>query len=151
MRVLVSGPRHGLTANLKLPHLHVELDLEELPKRGDVMILNSGSSYTVTDIMWWFDGPENNDYWDYDADYRTNEGRFQTVHIMVDPDRKPRNYPAEAAERGYATGRASAVSELSGRIAELRTGMHADPEIVLAVVESWLKANADNEGKADHA
>ena len=80
--------------------------MEELPKRGDVIILNSGGSYYVRNIMWWVDGPENDAYWSRTEDYEV-EGQYQIVHIDVEPDnrRECYGYPARAGGRREARRR----------------------------------------------
>jgi hypothetical protein len=147
MKVLISGPRRGLTEDRKFPHLHIEVDLEELPKKGETIILNSGSGYVVTDVMWWVDGPENEAYWTYDSDYETTEGKYQIAHVNVEPsDYRKQAYTMDAARReGYASGRAAATRELRQRLAAAeRAGLTA-PEMTMAAVLTWM---AEQEGQA---
>lgn len=52
MKVIISGPRHlwseeDILAGKPWPHMHVEVDLPELPAEGEHIILNNGSAYTV--------------------------------------------------------------------------------------------------------
>lgn len=147
MRVLISGPRSGLTEKLELPHLHIELDLEELPKKGETIILNNGNSYVVTDIMWWVDGPEDESYWDHNSDYDTTEGRYQTCHISVEPSGyRNEIYTMDGARKeGFEAGRKSAVRELASRLLELtKAGEEfSTPQTQLAVVAGWLASNGD--------
>lgn len=143
MKAVITGPRSSMSDDLERGWMHIEIDLEELPRYGQTMILNSGGSYIVTDIMWWIDGPENDAYWSHTADYNV-QGQFQTVHVVVEPAgpgglRNSAYTMAGARREGQEQGKADAVRQLQGRLDEL-DGM---PDVVrLAVVTGWLKANA---------
>jgi hypothetical protein len=148
MRVLISGPRSRYDEDGKLSHLHIELDLEELPKKGETIILNSGGSYVVTDIMWWVNGPENEAYWSR-GDYSTTEGRYQICHINVEPsDYRRQTYTMDGMRReGYEAGQKAAARELASRLLELAKAgeQFSTPQTQLAVVAGWLASNGAGE------
>lgn len=139
MKAVITGPRHRLTAeNLEFSWMHIELDLEELPKRGDVIILNSGSSYYVTNIMWWVDGPENDAYWSQTGDYEV-EGRYQVVHIDVQPDdrREYYGYPA-GLEDGRKRGGEEFFAELRNLIELAEAANITRDGAGMKVISAWL-------------
>jgi hypothetical protein len=135
MKVVITGPRSGLTDELELPWMHITMDLEQLPKEGQVFILNSGGSYYVKDIMWWVDAPENEAYWSRTQDYEV-EGQYQIVHINVEPDnrRERYGYPA-GVEDGKMQGSDEAVAELR-RLVDLvkSSGVHDG----VNVIDAWV-------------
>ena len=135
MKVLITGPRSGLTDELELPWMHIELELEELPKRGDVIILNSGGSYYVKNIMWWVDGPENDAYWSRTQDYRV-KGQYQIVHIDVEPDnrRERYGYPAGLAD-GKKRGGEEFFAELRSLVDLSQSAGIGDG---LRLIDTWL-------------
>jgi hypothetical protein len=150
MKAVISGPRSNLTADLHLPFMHIELELEELPKRGDVIILNSGSPYYVTNIMWWVDGPENEAYWSH-GDYRTDAGRYQVVHITVEPDNRRKNYGYPAGlEDGKVQGGDQFLTELRELVC---LAQDAGIEGGLTIIDTWLarKERASADRKAAEA
>ncbi len=59
MKVIITGPASGLTKDGKLPHLHLEVVMDELPRPGEIIILNDGASYTVQYVMRWIDTRED--------------------------------------------------------------------------------------------
>jgi hypothetical protein len=132
MKTLITGPRSGLTDERELPWMHIELELEELPKRGDVIILNSGGSYYVKNIMWWVDGPENDAYWNRTQDYEV-EGQYQVVHIDVEPDNRREHYGYPAGlEDGKKQGGETFLAELRSMVGLAKSAGGLD------LVDAWL-------------
>ena len=132
MKAVITGPRSGLDEDLNLPYMHIELDLEELPKRGDVIILNSGGSYYVKNIMWWVDGPENEAYWSMKGDYNV-EGQYQVVHIDVEPDNRPDRYGYPAGlEEGKKRGGEVYLGELRNMLELARSAGGLD------LIDAWV-------------
>lgn len=132
MKVLITGPRSELTKDLKLPHMHLEYDLEDLPKKGETIILNGGMGYTVKDIMWWVKGPENDDYWATDRDYSVT-AEHEIVHVVVEPrDHKGIDLYAE----GMAAGKKQAAADLERIVAMVSK---AGDATVAAAVRGWLE------------
>lgn len=137
MKAVITGPRSGLTEKLTLPHMHIEVDLEELPKKGQVIILNGGGSYYVKDIMWWITGPENDAYWSRDQDYDV-EGEFQTVHVTVEPDNRPERYGYPAGvTAGTKAGRQAVLTELRAFVAVVAAA-EGDYNR-LGMIQAWLE------------
>lgn len=134
MKAVITGPRSGLTEDLKLPHMHIEVDLEELPKPGEVIIVNSGSSYYVKYVMWWIDGPENEAYWSRTQDYDV-QGSYQIAHIVVDTDnrRERWGYPA-GVEDGRKQGGEEFLAELR-KLVDLASSAGAG----LKLIDVWLE------------
>jgi hypothetical protein len=138
MKAVITGPRRGLTSKLELPYLHLEVEYEDLPKVGETIIVNSGSSYTVKNIMWWVQGPENEDYWHFDGDYNA-EARHEIVHIDVEPaDMKGHDLYGE----GKAAGRREAARDLA-RIVEI--ARKAGDTTVSAMTQGWLREQLGEE------
>jgi len=134
MRAIIAGPRSRITADdPNMGWMHIELELEELPKRGDVIILNSGNSYYVTNIMWWVDGPENAAYWAR-GDYRTSEGRYQTVRINVEPDNRRDRYGYQA---GLEDGQKRGGEEFLAELRDLLT-LSDSAGVGVQIISTWL-------------
>lgn len=148
MKVIISGPRRlwqteEMLAGKPWPHLHVELDLPALPADGEHIILNNGSVYTVKRRMWWVDSPEDEAYWTWDADYRTDEGRYQTAYIDVLPSEydEPFTYD-KAITEGITRGRENMAAEVE-KLLDLADQPGVDPASALTMVHQLVRAEAD--------
>lgn len=145
MKVVISGPRRlpRKDPGDPWPHMHIELDLPVLPAVGEVIILNSGSSYVVRRRMWWVDGPENEAYWSHDGDYSTSEGRYQVAYLDVLPSGydEPFTY-SKAIEEGETRGREQAAAEVEGLL-DLMTGeSHVGPLSAIGLLRNWCREGA---------
>ena len=127
-----------MTADLEMGWMHIELNLEELPKVGEIIILNDGSSYYVTNVMWWVDGPQNEAYWAR-GDYRTDEGRFQTVNISVEPDNRRERYGYPAGiEDGKIQGADEFIVQLREQVNLLNHATSGQAGVAMGLIEAWL-------------
>lgn len=147
MKAVITGLRSGLSApDFATGALHLDVDLEELPKPGEHIILNSGSAYVVESVMWWVQGPENDDYW-AKGDYRET-AEFEAVHVNVRPaDIAGHDLYAD----GRARGRRDAAADL---VSLLKLTEQVDGGALRSVVTEWARreiVTADEAGAVTHA
>ena len=138
MKVTISGPRRTYTE--PWGWMHIELELEELPKIGEVIILNDGSSYYVTNIMWWIQGPRNEAYWSMGEDDYRVEGSYEAAGITVEPDnrRECYGYPA-GLEDGRVQGADEFLAELRGLVdLTKRAIVNGGTYDGLGMIDVWL-------------
>ena len=145
MKVVISGPKRLPSENDPRdpwPHMHVELDMPVLPAVGEHIILNDGGSFTVRRRMFWVDGPENEGYWDFNADYETNEGVYKITYLDVLPSDydEPFSY-SEAVTEGTERGHEQAAAEVE-KLLNLASAPGVDPASVLAMLREWSKDSA---------
>lgn len=145
MKVIISGPRRLPRRDDPRdpwPHMHIELDLPELPAEGEHIIVNDGSSYTVRRRMWWVDTPQNEAYWSWDGDYDTDQGIYKIAYLDVLPSDYDEPFTAdkmlaEGAERGHEQAAAEVENLLN-----LTAAPGVDPASALAMLQEWCRGGA---------
>ena len=144
MRISINGPKRMPSDDPRdpWPHMHVELDMPYLPAVGETIILNSGGSFKVQRRMFWVDGPENDGYWDWNADYETSDGVFKIAHLDVLPSDydEPFTY-GQAVTEGTERGHEQAAAEVE-KLLNLASAPGVDPASVLAMLREWSKDSA---------
>jgi hypothetical protein len=148
MKVIISGPRRlpsRTDARDPWPHMHVELDMPELPAVGEHITLNSGSGFTVRHRIWYVEGPETEAYYAWDAPYDTSEGTFDVVYLDVLPDGydEPFTYD-KAIDEGITRGHEQASTEVE-QLLNLASSPGVDAASGLAMLRAWC---ADGAAKA---
>jgi hypothetical protein len=145
MKVIISGPRRLPDRDLAnpWPHMHIELDLPYLPAVGEIIILNSGSSYVVRRRMWWVDGPENEAYWSWNGDYDTDEGRYQVAYLDVLPSEYDEPFtPDKMLAEGIARGREEMAAEVKKLLDLAASAPGADTPTVRVMIRALVQNEA---------
>ena len=145
MKVVISGPRRLPRRDDPKdpwPHMHVTLDMEQVPAPGERITLNSGGTFTVKRRFWYVEGPENEAYYAWDADYDTDGGTFDVVYLDVLPSEydepfTPDKMLAEGEERGHE----QAAAEVE-KILNLAAAPGVDPASALAMLREWCRDGA---------
>lgn len=145
MKVIISGPKRmpsKTDPRDPWPHMHVELDMPELPAEGEHIILNDGGSFTVRRRMFWVDGPKNAAYHDWNTDYETDDGVYKIAYLDVLPSEydEPFTYDQAVAE-GTKRGHEQAAAEVE-KLLDLASAPGVDPASVLAMLREWSKDSA---------
>ncbi len=145
MKVVISGPRRLPSRDNPRdpwPHMHVKLDMPELPAVGEHITLNSGSGFTVRRRFFYVEGPETDEYYAWDAPYETSEGTFDVVYLDVLPDGydEPFTYDKAIAE-GTTRGHEQAAAEVE-KLLELAGSPGVDPASALAMLRAWCADGA---------
>lgn len=145
MKVVISGPKRLPSRDDPRdpwPHMHIELDMPELPAVDEHIILNDGGAFTVRRRMFWVDGPENAGYWDFNGDYETSEGVYKIAYLDVLPScyDEPFTYD-QAITEGTERGHEQAAAEVE-KLLNLAAAPGVDPASVLAMLREWAKDSA---------
>jgi hypothetical protein len=145
MRVIISGPRRLPSRDNPRdpwPHMHVELDMPELPAVGEHITLNSGSGFTVRRRIFYVEGPETDKYYGWDSPYDTDQGTFDVVYLDVLPDGydEPFTYDKAIAE-GTVRGHEQAAAEVEKLLA-LSSSPGVDANSALAMLRAWCADGA---------
>jgi hypothetical protein len=140
MKVIISGPRRLPSRDNPRdpwPHLHVKLDMAELPAVGEHITLNSGSGFTVRRRFFYVEGPETSAYYGWDSDYDTDQGTFDVVYLDVLPDGydEPFTYDKAIAE-GTVRGHEQAAAEVE-KLLNLLARPSVDPVSAIAALRAW--------------
>lgn len=132
MKVVITGPRaHSAPPDYELPYLHLETEMEHLPRVGDKIIINDGNSVVVENIMWWVDGPDTPESYRLDGMYE-GEGQLKTIHLQVLPPDWSRLDPYP---EGVKAGRAAMADELVSAL-EILAPM-TDAGELRAALKTW--------------
>jgi hypothetical protein len=146
MRAVITGPRSTYRTRQDpntFPYMHIELTLQQLPAPGEIIILNDGGSYVVERVMRWVDVPDDDSYWNHDADLSTSKGVLKAAHIDVLPsDWEPYGDHASGVELGRQVGSEDARAEVANLL-DLAGAPDVDPASVLAMVRAWAQRGAD--------
>lgn len=145
MKVIISGPRRLPDRNdpaAPWPHMHIEVNLPELPAEGEHITVNNGMGYTVRRRMWWVDTPRDEGYWSLTENFEA-KGTFQTAYLDVLPDGYDEPFTAdkrlaEGIERGQENARAEVEQLL-----DLVTGeSHVGPLSAIGLLRNWCREGA---------
>lgn len=135
MKALITGPRSRSSApDHELPYLHLEVELEELPKVGETIIVNDGNSVVVNSIMWWVDGPDTPEAYSFNGGTYEGAAVQKVVHVNVLPPDWPSDHPYDAGKKAGRREAAQALGELLGYLRAV-----ADAKVLHAAVTEWVK------------
>jgi hypothetical protein len=140
MKVVISGPRRLPSRDDPRdpwPHLHVELNMPELPAVGEHITLNSGSGFTVRRRIWYVESPRTSAYYGWNSDYETGKGTFDRVYLDVLPDGYDEPFtPDKMLAEGTVRGHEQASAEVE-KLLDLAAAPGVDPASALAMLRAW--------------
>jgi hypothetical protein len=143
MRVIISGPKrmpYRDRPDDPWPHMRVQLEMDAVPAPGEHITLNSGSTVIVKRRFWYVQGPENQDWFTWDADYKTDQAEAEVVHLDVLPSDYDEPFtPDKMQAEGIGIGREQAAAEVE-KLLDLASGEY--PAETLAMLRKWCADGA---------
>lgn len=85
MKMRIIGPQNTLrmAPDQDFHFLGIDLDLPDVPKEGQSIVLDGGSVYVVTDVTWFIDTEAGDN--DALAEKKDTPGRLDLIHVAVKP------------------------------------------------------------------